>query len=67
MIWFAAAGQLRWVVYWGLMCLYLLVALSFRGLVRQAIALAAAVIVAGFVFWAICFLVSSDRARTCPV
>ena len=54
MIYFAATAQLRWVVYWGLTCLYLLVALSFRGLVRKD-RIGGAVIVAGFIFWAACF------------
>ena len=54
MIYFAATSQLRWVVYYGLTCLYLLVALSFRGLVRRD-RIGGAVIVAGFIFWALCF------------
>ena len=54
MLYFAATVQLRWVVYWGLMCLYLLVALSFRGLVRKD-RIGGVVIVAGFIFWATCF------------
>jgi diguanylate cyclase (GGDEF)-like protein len=54
MVYFAWTVQLRWMVYWGLTCLYLLVALSFRGLVRKD-RIGGAVIVAGFVFWAMCF------------
>ena len=56
MVCFAAQGELRWLVYWGLTCLYLLVALSFRGLVQRD-RIGGWVIVAGFVFWAMCFLV----------
>ena len=53
-LYFAATGQLRWLVYWGLTCLYLLVALSFRGLLRKD-RIGGIVIVAGFVSWAACF------------
>jgi diguanylate cyclase (GGDEF)-like protein len=52
---FADHRQLRWLVYWGLGCLYLLVALSFRTLVRRD-RVGAIVIMAGFICWAICFL-----------
>jgi diguanylate cyclase (GGDEF)-like protein len=55
MVYFAVRGELRWLVYWGLTCLYLLVALSFRGLVQRE-RIGGWVVVAGFVFWAMCFL-----------
>jgi len=51
---FAVHRQSRWLVYWGLACLYLLVALSFRTLVRRD-RIGGIVIVTGFIFWAICF------------
>ncbi len=52
----AMHAQLRWVIYWGLTCMYLLVAASFRGLVRRD-HIGGLVIVAGFAFWAMCFFV----------
>jgi diguanylate cyclase len=52
---FADHHQLRWLVYWGLGCMYLLVALSFRTLVRRD-RIGGIVIVSGFIFWAMCFL-----------
>jgi len=52
---FAMHGQLRWMVYWGLTGLYLLVAFSFRGVVRRD-RIGGLVIVTGFVIWAMCFL-----------
>jgi diguanylate cyclase (GGDEF)-like protein len=55
MIWMAATGQLRLLVYWGLTCLYLLVALSFRNRVQRG-RIGGLVIVAGFIVWALCFL-----------
>jgi diguanylate cyclase (GGDEF)-like protein len=55
MTWMAARGQLRWLIYWGLACLYLLVALSFRKRVRRG-GIGGIVIVIGFVVWAGCFL-----------
>ena len=51
----AMHAQIRWVVYWGLTCMYLLVAASFRGLVRRD-RIGGLVIVSGFIFWALCFL-----------
>ena len=56
MLLLAMQGQLRWVVYWGLTCLYLLVAFSFRARVRRG-ALGGLVIMGGFTVWALCFLV----------
>ncbi len=53
-LYFAEHGLLRWLVYWGLACLYLLVALSFRELIRSD-RLGGIVIVAGFGIWAMCF------------
>jgi diguanylate cyclase (GGDEF)-like protein len=53
-LYFAEHGLLRWLVYWGLTCLYLLVALSFRGLVTRD-RVGGVVIVAGFCIWAMCF------------
>ena len=44
----------RLLVYWGLTCLYLLVAFSFRRQVRRG-QIGGLVIVAGFVIWAACF------------
>ncbi len=52
----AMHAQIRWVIYWGLTCMYLLVAASFRGLVRRD-HIGGLVIVAGFAFWAMCFFV----------
>jgi diguanylate cyclase (GGDEF)-like protein len=54
--WMAVNGLLRHLVYWGLACLYLLVAASFRRRVRRD-GLGGVIIVAGFVIWAVCFLV----------
>ena len=45
---------LRPMVYWGLACLYLLVAASFRRRVRRD-GIGGLVIVSGFVVWALCF------------
>lgn len=47
-------NHLRGLVYWGLGCIYLLVALAFRGRARQR-SIGGVVIVAGFLIWAICF------------
>jgi diguanylate cyclase (GGDEF)-like protein len=55
MVAWAAADSLRWVVYWGLACLYLLVAFSFRGRIRRG-SVGGPVIIAGFTIWAACFL-----------
>ncbi len=52
----AMHAQIRWLIYWGLTCMYLLVAASFRGLARRD-RIGGRVIVAGFVFWASCFFV----------
>jgi diguanylate cyclase (GGDEF)-like protein len=54
MIWMAYTGNLRMLVYWGLTCLYLLVAFSFRKLLRND-GIGGLVIVTGFVVWALCF------------
>ena len=51
----ALHGQFRWVVYWCLTCLYLLVAFSFRHRVRRG-KIGGFIIVAGFSIWAGCFL-----------
>lgn len=61
----AAQGSLRWVVYWGLTCLYLLVAFSFRGRLRRG-SVGGVVIIAGFTIWAGCFLVH-PLVRGAPV
>jgi diguanylate cyclase (GGDEF)-like protein len=53
--WMAVHALLRQLVYWGLACLYLLVAASFRHRVRRD-GLGGFIIVAGFVAWAMCFL-----------
>ena len=58
-------GQLRWLVYWGLTCLYLLVALSFRHLLRRG-QIGGLIIVAGFAIWAFCFLLH-PLARGRPI
>jgi diguanylate cyclase (GGDEF)-like protein len=55
MLLMALNGGLRWIVYWGLACLYLLVAASFRNRVRRD-GIGGLVIVSGFVFWALCLL-----------
>ena len=47
-------GSLRWLVYWGLTCLYLLVAFSFRRQARRG-QIGGLVIIAGFTVWAFCF------------
>ena len=52
----AHAGHLRGLVYWGLTCLYLLVAFSFRRRVRRG-QIGGLVIVAGFTAWALCFFI----------
>jgi diguanylate cyclase (GGDEF)-like protein len=49
-------GEPREEVYWGLSCLYLLVAASFRRRARRE-TIGTWVIVVAFVIWAICFLV----------
>jgi diguanylate cyclase (GGDEF)-like protein len=56
MTWMAARGELRGLVYWGLGCLYLLVAISFRKRARGH-GIGGIVIIAGFVVWAACFFV----------
>jgi diguanylate cyclase (GGDEF)-like protein len=55
MIWMAATGRLRLLVYWGLACLYLLVAVSFRNRIKPG-GIGGLVIVTGFTVWALCFL-----------
>ena len=52
----ARSGHLRGLVYWGLTCLYLLVAFSFRRRIRRG-QIGGIVIVAGFAVWALCFLI----------
>ena len=54
-VFMAFNGFLRALVYWGLTCLYLLVAVSFRRLLRRG-QIGGFVIVAGFAVWACCFL-----------
>lgn len=64
MLYFSLAGRVREVVYWGLACLYLLVAISFRRRVR-AEAIGPWVLLVSFVIWAMCFLaypVAQDHA-----
>ena len=53
--WFAERMMLRSLVYWGLGCVYLLVAFTFRSRVRRG-HIGGAVIVTGFAVWALCFL-----------
>ena len=55
MIRMAATGQLRLLTYWGLACLYLLVAVSFRNRVHRG-RIGGLIIVSGFIVWALCFL-----------
>ena len=55
MIWMAKTAQLRLLVYWGLTCLYLMVAASFRKRVQRG-RIGGLVVVTGFVVWALCFL-----------
>jgi diguanylate cyclase (GGDEF)-like protein len=55
MLYFAAMERERDVVYWGLACLYLLVAFSFRRRAR-ADSIGPWVITVSFVVWAACFL-----------
>ena len=55
MIDMAITGQLRLLVYWGLACLYLLVAVSFRNRVHRG-RIGGVMIVSGFIVWALCFL-----------
>ena len=54
MTWMAYAGQLRLLIYWGLGCLYLMVAFSFRRRIRRE-DIGGLVIVIGFIVWAFCF------------
>jgi diguanylate cyclase (GGDEF)-like protein len=55
MLYFATQARLREVVYWGLACLYVLVAFSFRRRAR-AETIGPWVIMISFVIWAGCFL-----------
>ena len=55
MIWMAKTAQLRLLVYWGLTCLYLMIAASFRNRVQRG-RIGGLVVVTGFVIWALCFL-----------
>ena len=52
----AYQGRVRGLVYWGLGCFYLIVALSFRRRARCD-GIGGFVIVAGFVIWALCFFI----------
>jgi diguanylate cyclase (GGDEF)-like protein len=54
-VYFSAGGRTREAVYWGLACLYLLVAFSFRRRARPE-TIGAWVIMVAFVIWAGCFL-----------
>jgi diguanylate cyclase (GGDEF)-like protein len=55
MTWMAAQSEFRLLVYWGLACMYVLVAVAFRGRIRRG-GIGGLVIVAGFIVWALCFL-----------
>ena len=55
MIVMAGTAQLRLLTYWGLTCLYFLVALSFRNRVQRG-RIGGLIIVSGFILWALCFL-----------
>ncbi len=50
----AARGDLRGLVYWGLCCLYLLAAISFRRTLHRK-RIGGLAIVGGFLIWAACF------------
>ena len=50
----ARAGQLRWTIYWGLCCLYLMAGFSFRRTIQRK-GIGGLAIVSGFVVWAACF------------
>jgi diguanylate cyclase (GGDEF)-like protein len=64
MVWMAAFGHLRGMVYWGLGCLYLMVAFSFRNRVRRG-DIGGIVIISGFIVWAACFF-AHPTARDLP-
>jgi diguanylate cyclase (GGDEF)-like protein len=53
--WMAAQSEFRLLVYWGLACMYVLVAVSFRRRIRRG-GIGGLVIVTGFIVWALCFL-----------
>ena len=55
MIWMAYTSQLRLLVYWGLTCLYLMIAACFRKRIQHG-RIGGLVVVTGFVLWALCFL-----------
>jgi diguanylate cyclase len=55
MLYLAVSHETRWVVYWGMACLYLLVAYSFQRWTRPE-CIGAWVIMVGFGIWAVCFL-----------
>jgi diguanylate cyclase (GGDEF)-like protein len=55
MVYLAYAGSIRESVYWGLACMYLVVALSFRSRVRPD-CIGAWVVMVSFVIWSLCFL-----------
>ncbi len=55
MVWMAMTAQLRLLVYWGLTCLYLLVAFSFRKRIQRG-RIGGIIVVTGFIVWALCFL-----------
>jgi diguanylate cyclase (GGDEF)-like protein len=56
MLFFGLRGEQREAVYWGLSCLYLLVAFSFRRRARPG-TIGSWVIMVAFVIWSMCFLV----------
>ena len=56
MLYLSANGDIHRVVYWGLGCLYILVALSFRSRLRFN-RIGVWVIMVSFLVWALCFLV----------
>ena len=55
LIWMAKQSEFRLLIYWGLACMYMLVAVSFRRRIRRD-GIGGLVIVTGFVVWALCFL-----------
>lgn len=55
LLYLAASGHTLWGVYWGLACLYLLVAASFRKQARPD-CIGAWVVMASFAMWSMCFL-----------
>ncbi len=55
MLYLAGTGSAPWVVYWGLACMYLLVAHSFFRRMRPG-SIGARLVTLSFVLWALCFL-----------